>query len=106
MYIYIFYSYLTLSLQGHPKIPVQPIGYDDAKILLSKLAGPVAPDEWQGGIEGMQYRIGGEMLPEFKGWKVKMKVRQRGKLSIDERVLLFVTTCRSIITKTLFAAGT
>jgi len=28
---------------GLPKIPAQPIGYDDAKVLLQKMGGPLPP---------------------------------------------------------------
>lgn len=28
-------------------IPVQPIGYDDAKVILSYLEGPVVPESWK-----------------------------------------------------------
>jgi N-acetylated-alpha-linked acidic dipeptidase len=39
------------------KIPVLPISYGDAQPLLAALAGPVAPEEWRGGL-GLTYHIG------------------------------------------------
>lgn len=39
------------------KIPVLPIGYQDAQPLLAALDGPAAPRSWQGGLP-MTYRIG------------------------------------------------
>ena len=39
------------------KIPVLPIGYGDAKPLLSALSGPVAPESWRGALP-ITYRIG------------------------------------------------
>ena len=39
------------------KIPVLPISYDDAAPLLSALKGPVAPEEWRGGLP-MAYHVG------------------------------------------------
>jgi len=39
------------------KIPVLPISYGDAQPLLAALAGPVAPEEWRGGL-GITYRVG------------------------------------------------
>jgi N-acetylated-alpha-linked acidic dipeptidase len=39
------------------KIPVMPISYADAQPLLAALTGPVAPEEWRGGLP-ITYRIG------------------------------------------------
>ena len=39
------------------KIPVLPISYADAQPLLAALGGPVAPDEWRGGL-GITYHVG------------------------------------------------
>ena len=39
------------------KIPVLPISYGDAQPLLAALGGPVAPDEWRGGL-GITYHVG------------------------------------------------
>jgi N-acetylated-alpha-linked acidic dipeptidase len=39
------------------KIPVLPISYSDAQPLLAALQGPVAPEEWRGGLP-MTYHIG------------------------------------------------
>jgi len=43
--------------QTIPKIPVLPISYADARPLLSALKGPVAPENWRGGLP-LTYRIG------------------------------------------------
>ncbi|XP_063864716.1 N-acetylated-alpha-linked acidic dipeptidase 2-like isoform X3 [Scylla paramamosain] len=40
-----------------PKIPVQPLSYSDAAFLLGHMGGPVAPKEWQGGLN-LVYRLG------------------------------------------------
>lgn len=45
-----------------PKIPAQPIGYEDAKRFLEKMGGPPSPQSWRGKIAGVEYRLGGEML--------------------------------------------
>ena len=50
------------DIEGLPKIPAQPIGYDDAKRLLEKMAGPPSPQSWRGNITGVEYRLGGEMM--------------------------------------------
>ena len=39
------------------KIPVLPISYGDAQPLLAALEGPVAPQEWRGGL-GITYHVG------------------------------------------------
>lgn len=40
-----------------PKIPAQPIGYDDAREILKIMAGPVAPANWSGGLN-IAYHLG------------------------------------------------
>ena len=40
------------------RIPVQPISYGDAKLLLEPLGGPVRPDRFQGGLP-FSYHVGG-----------------------------------------------
>ena len=40
-----------------PRIPVIPMGYGNARRFLAKLAGPAAPEGWQGGLP-FQYRVG------------------------------------------------
>jgi N-acetylated-alpha-linked acidic dipeptidase len=41
-----------------PKIMALPLSWHDAKPLLSNLDGPVAPDDWQGGLP-IKYHLGG-----------------------------------------------
>ncbi|XP_058425105.1 transferrin receptor protein 2 isoform X2 [Diceros bicornis minor] len=43
---------------GLPSIPAQPISANIASLLLRKLEGPVAPQEWQGRLPGSPYRLG------------------------------------------------
>uniref|UniRef100_A0A8C8SUE2 Aminopeptidase NAALADL1 n=1 Tax=Pelusios castaneus TaxID=367368 RepID=A0A8C8SUE2_9SAUR len=42
---------------GIPPIPTQPIGFEDAKMLICNLAGSVAPTAWQGSL-GCSYNVG------------------------------------------------
>jgi N-acetylated-alpha-linked acidic dipeptidase len=42
-----------------PKIMALPLSWHDAKPLLENLDGPIAPDDWQGGL-GFPYHLGGE----------------------------------------------
>ncbi|XP_049645254.1 transferrin receptor protein 2 [Suncus etruscus] len=43
---------------GLPRIPAQPISAHVASLLLGKLKGPVAPQEWQGHLPNSPYRLG------------------------------------------------
>jgi len=54
-----------------PKIPSQPIGYGDAKILLEKMAGDLVPEDWKGGLD-IQYRLGPGFDDNHQGWKVNL----------------------------------
>ena len=58
------------EIEGFPKIPAQPIGYDDAKVLLEKMGGDEVPAEWRGNITGITYRLGGIMEPS--AYKVRI----------------------------------
>jgi N-acetylated-alpha-linked acidic dipeptidase len=42
-----------------PKIMALPLSWHDAKPLLENMGGPVAPDDWKGGLP-ITYRLGGE----------------------------------------------
>ncbi len=59
--------------EGVPRIPAQPIGYDDAREILSRLGGPEAPEGFIGGIQGIEYRLGGEFAEEFSGWRMELE---------------------------------
>jgi len=50
-----------------PKIMGLPLSWRDAKPLLQKMDGPVAPDSWQGGLP-LKYRLGGKRV------QVRLKV--------------------------------
>ncbi len=42
-----------------PRIVSLPLSWHDAKPLLENMGGPVAPDDWQGGLQ-IKYHLGGE----------------------------------------------
>jgi N-acetylated-alpha-linked acidic dipeptidase len=44
-----------------PKIMALPLSWHDAKPLLANMDGPVAPDDWQGGLP-IKYHLGGERV--------------------------------------------
>ncbi|HEY5656439.1 MAG TPA: M28 family peptidase [Myxococcota bacterium] len=45
------------KVEGIPRIPVLPVSYRDAEKILRRLAGPVAPHGWQGGLP-LTYHLG------------------------------------------------
>ena len=45
------------EVDGLPKIPSQPIGYDDARELLEKMGGLESPKSWRGGIVDIDYKV-------------------------------------------------
>ncbi|XP_045872835.1 aminopeptidase NAALADL1 [Meles meles] len=74
---------------GFPPIPAQPIGFDDAKILLCNLQGSMAPAAWQGAL-GCDYRLG----PGFRSdgdfpadSQVNVSVHNRRELRNSSNVL-------------------
>ncbi|CAF1329620.1 unnamed protein product [Adineta ricciae] len=50
------------SIQTLPNIPAQPIGYDEAKVILQYLPGNAVPSQWSGALSGVNYSYGGELL--------------------------------------------
>ncbi|XP_076040569.1 N-acetylated-alpha-linked acidic dipeptidase 2-like [Oratosquilla oratoria] len=53
-------------------IPTQPIGYEDARIIMEKLGGMAPPEGWVGGMEGIKYNLGPAFLPEFIDFTLKL----------------------------------
>jgi N-acetylated-alpha-linked acidic dipeptidase len=61
---------LDASTLDLPRIPVQPIGYGAAGMILARFQGPDAPEAWRGGLT-MPYRLeGGDAL------RVRLMVEQ------------------------------
>ncbi|KAM7179083.1 N-acetylated-alpha-linked acidic dipeptidase 2-like isoform 1-T1 [Macrochelys suwanniensis] len=66
---------------GIPKIPVHPIGYHDAEILLRILGGPAAPDNsWRGNLN-VSYNIGPGFAGSYSIRKVRMHVHSHNKIT-------------------------
>ncbi|XP_074840071.1 N-acetylated-alpha-linked acidic dipeptidase 2 [Carettochelys insculpta] len=66
---------------GIPKIPVHPIGYHDAEILLRILGGPAAPDNsWRGSLN-VSYNIGPGFAGSYSTRKVRMHVHTNNKIT-------------------------
>jgi N-acetylated-alpha-linked acidic dipeptidase len=62
-----------------PKVMGVPLSWHDAKPLLEKMDGPLAPDSWQGGL-ALKYRLGGK------------RVRVHLKVDMDTRVQPYYVT--------------
>ena len=51
------YSVEPEEVDGLPKIPAQPIGYEDARQLLEKMGGLDSPNSWKGGMVDIDYKV-------------------------------------------------
>ncbi|KAL2096257.1 hypothetical protein ACEWY4_008405 [Coilia grayii] len=58
---------------GLPKIPVHPIGYNDAVHLLKNMGGPAPPSGWTGALN-VSYRIGPGFTQDTRNQTVRMNV--------------------------------
>ncbi|NWJ09420.1 NALD2 dipeptidase, partial [Crypturellus undulatus] len=66
---------------GIPKIPVHPIGYHDAEVLLRAMGGPAAPDSsWKGSLN-VSYNIGPGFAHSFSTRKVRMHVQTNNQIT-------------------------
>uniref|UniRef100_A0A8C8BI65 Glutamate carboxypeptidase 2 n=1 Tax=Otus sunia TaxID=257818 RepID=A0A8C8BI65_9STRI len=66
---------------GIPKIPVHPIGYHDAEVLLRAMGGPAAPDSsWKGSLN-VSYNIGPGFAKNSSTRKVRMHVHTNNKIT-------------------------
>ncbi|CAL4102285.1 unnamed protein product, partial [Meganyctiphanes norvegica] len=63
-----------------PKIPAQPIGYDDARVILEKLGGPAAPSEWVGGLKDVAYNLGPSWTQQYNNWKLKLNTHNTNEV--------------------------
>ncbi|XP_058162148.1 N-acetylated-alpha-linked acidic dipeptidase 2 isoform X2 [Dasypus novemcinctus] len=66
---------------GIPQIPVHPIGYNDAEILLRHMGGTAPPDEsWKGSLN-VSYNIGPGFTGSNSFRKVRMHVHNTNKIT-------------------------
>ncbi|KGL82026.1 N-acetylated-alpha-linked acidic dipeptidase 2 [Tinamus guttatus] len=66
---------------GIPKIPVHPIGYHDAEVLLRAMGGPAAPDSsWKGSLN-VPYNLGPGFAHSFSTRKVRMHVQTNNQIT-------------------------
>ncbi|KAM3837461.1 N-acetylated-alpha-linked acidic dipeptidase 2 isoform 2-T2 [Vipera latastei] len=66
---------------GIPTIPVHPIGYHDAEVLLRFMGGSAAPDKsWKGNLN-VSYNVGPGFLDHYSTRKVKMHVHSSSQIT-------------------------
>lgn len=63
-----------------PPIPAQPIGYKDAAAILDAMFGKAVPPDWVGGIDGVEYKLGGGFDPQKCGTNCKLSIEVHNKL--------------------------
>jgi N-acetylated-alpha-linked acidic dipeptidase len=66
-----------------PKIMALPLSWHDAKPLLENLDGPLAPENWQGGLP-IQYHLGGERVKVHL--KIEMDNRTQPYYVVEGRI--------------------
>ncbi|XP_056150239.1 aminopeptidase NAALADL1 [Lampris incognitus] len=77
------------NITGIPLIPTQPIGFEDAYVLICKLGGKAAPPSWQGAFN-CTYNFGGPGFQPTSGFKnsdVKLDVDNRRELKNSSNVM-------------------
>ncbi|ELK13368.1 N-acetylated-alpha-linked acidic dipeptidase-like protein [Pteropus alecto] len=76
------------TASGFPPIPTQPIGFEDAKVLLCNLQGTSAPAAWQGAL-GCDYKLGPGFQPDgaFASSQVNLSIHNSLELRNSSNVL-------------------
>ncbi|XP_017267905.1 aminopeptidase NAALADL1 [Kryptolebias marmoratus] len=77
------------DIKGVPPIPIQPIGFEDAYILICALGGDAAPPEWQGGFN-CTYNYGApgfKPTSEFNNSDIKMDIFNYAKVVNSSNVM-------------------
>ncbi|XP_077966171.1 glutamate carboxypeptidase 2-like [Styela clava] len=72
-----------------PTIPVTPIGYDDARKYLSRMAGPEVPTKWKGGLN-ITYRLGPGFSGKYDTSKMRMHVANRNEMKTVHNVIGYI----------------
>ncbi|XP_061673492.1 aminopeptidase NAALADL1 [Syngnathoides biaculeatus] len=77
------------DIPGVPPIPIQPIGFEDAYVLICELGGEQSPQTWQGGFN-CTYNFGGPGFRPSSGFKdsnVTMDIFNYGELTNSSNVM-------------------
>ncbi|CAH1799701.1 unnamed protein product [Owenia fusiformis] len=70
------------------KIPIQPIGYDDALEFLGKMAGEEVPEGWKGTLN-ITYRLGPGLSQV--NWSTRMRISTRNKMATTYNVIGYIS---------------
>lgn len=70
-----------------PKIPCQPIGYDDARVILEKMGGESPPDEWIGGLKDIPYNLGPQMLGTYNDYTLRLQTHNTRSIKRSYNVI-------------------
>lgn len=72
-----------------PSIPAQPIGYDDATIIMKEMAGKAPPPEWVGYIDNpdVDYNLGGSFKNTCSNCKVRLEINNERKQTRNSNVI-------------------
>ncbi|XP_077418372.1 aminopeptidase NAALADL1 isoform X2 [Vanacampus margaritifer] len=77
------------DITGIPPIPIQPIGFEDAYMLICELGGEAAPAKWQGGFN-CTYNYGGPGFrpsSAFNNSDVKLDIFNYGEVKNSSNVM-------------------
>ncbi|XP_055055130.2 aminopeptidase NAALADL1 [Misgurnus anguillicaudatus] len=77
------------QITGIPPIPTQPIGFEDAYVLICELDGNDAPDAWQGGFN-CTYKFGGpgfKSTSQFSDSDVQLDIYNREEIKPSANVM-------------------
>ena len=64
-----------------------PLGYGDARRLLSIMGGARVPGEWRGGLRGLEYRLGPGFDSMHRGWSVNLVVNNKMRDTSDNDII-------------------
>merc|ERR1719400_1696355 len=73
-----------------PKIPCQPLGYRGAKEFMKFLSGAPVPEEWRGGLLGIDYVIGGNFNENCKDCYIKIKTNNYLERKLSPNVMGYI----------------
>jgi len=73
-----------------PKIPCQPLGYRGAKEFMKYLSGAPVPEDWTGGLLGIDYVIGGNFNENCKDCYVKLETHNYLERKLSPNVMGYI----------------
>ena len=73
-----------------PKIPCQPLGYRGAKEFMKYMTGHPVPEDWKGGLQGIEYSIGGQFDDNCKNCYVKIETHNYLQQKLSPNVIGYI----------------